>query len=543
MASSLISNTIQVYFASVLEIDNEGMVAMFEALISSGLSGFLGCSMALYDVALIEFFQNASVRDGQVISTVQGKSVEISEEVFAGTFEMLVEGLIDINEVPKDLDFDARSEFSFTGEQLATSCKKRKMKIEFRLLSDILPKRKASKRKLKLPTGSDDEIADKDAAVEEVAEKLSDKQTADVVMNEPTVETFVEKEKERSGDDVDSIIQQILADTAQFETVFEEPEVVDFEELVSSNADGITVGDTEQLVAAEGQQLQVTETEEEAASLPQIAETDKCKAPLVEESVQGHPAREIFSLICADIDFLVQLREKTIEDVSIFFNSFNLRRLPTLHEQSYFHVNSPDDEKTSTDQFDFVADTPAVGTSPAPTQTSLPPHLAQMSLPVATDVSASFAELRASISRLIANQSRALGGWVILKAQFYTNSIILKNEQLDFRAQAQENYNTLSTKLGLLVDYINRSGDAKKGEDGSSRPQRPPDDQSRPSGGSASRGSGSRGSGDGSSKSRADRGGSSNKRPSSSGGGGAPYGPYGPYKKDVEYLLFGKNQF
>ncbi|KZV43980.1 hypothetical protein F511_11172 [Dorcoceras hygrometricum] len=67
----------------------------------------------------------------------------------------------------------------------------------------------------------------------------------------------------------------------------------------------------------------------------------------------------------------------------------------------------------------------------------------------------------------------------------------------------------------------------------------PPDDQSRPSGGSASRVSGSRGSGDGNSKSRADRGGSSKKRTFSSGGGG----PYGPYKKDAEYWLLGKNQF
>ncbi|KZV28156.1 hypothetical protein F511_10170 [Dorcoceras hygrometricum] len=653
MASSLISNTNQVHFSSVLSMDNAGMVAMFEALVASGLNGFLGCLSDIYEATLVEFYQNASLP---------------------------VEGLTDMNEVPKDLVFDARSEFSFTGEQLTNSCKKRELKIEFRLLSDILaksvtvkagsfdavtherflmmtsinggvkinwgrllfnifkdmvtpgsrqargyavqicvllkkvpnldlgdskefpplkiltartigravskkrpataatklvvkkkrtlkgkaarsnenlelvsvaqeavplqvikpittappkpkrksskrrlklpagsddeiadkdaavedvseklsekqtvdvvmnepvvetfvekeketsgdvnwgrllfnifkymvtpgsrqargygvqicilyisindkisvedvedvgdvsrvkktpvkrvvskkrpattaaelvvkkkrtlkgkaappnenlelvsveqeavpiqvikpitaappkPKRKASKRRLKLQAGSDDEIADKDAAVEEVAEKLSEKQTANVVMNEPVVETFVEKEKETSGDDVDSIIQQILEDTAQFETVIGEPEVTDFEELVSSNTDGITVGSTEQLVAAKGQQLQGTETEEEAvttadellsieehlaqipdnaflpsvmaaditqirfyqgieiieveiskASLPQIAETDKGKAPLVEESVQGHPAPEIFSLICADIDFL-----------------------------------------------------------------------------------------------------------------------------------------------------------------------------------------------------------------------------------------------
>ncbi|KZV49946.1 hypothetical protein F511_40824 [Dorcoceras hygrometricum] len=329
MASSLISNTNQVYFASVLAMDNAGMVAMFEALVASGLNGFLGCLSDIYEAALVEFYQNALVRDGKVISTVQGKSVEISEEVFARTFELPMDGLTDINEVPKYLVFDARTEFSFTGEQLTTSCKKRELKIEFRVLSDILaksvtvkarsfdvvtherflmmtainggvkinwgrllfnifkedvrdvsrvkktpvkravskkrpataaaelvvkkkrtlkvktapsneklelvsvaqealplqvikpitaappkPKRKAPKRKLILPAGSADEIAEEETDVE----KQREEPTADVVVNEPTVATFVEKEKETSGDNVDSIIQQILEDTAQLET-------------------------------------------------------------------------------------------------------------------------------------------------------------------------------------------------------------------------------------------------------------------------------------------------------------------------------------
>ncbi|KZV56948.1 mucin-2-like [Dorcoceras hygrometricum] len=98
MASSLTSNTIQVYFDSVLEMENEGMVAMFEALISSGLSGFLGCSSAIFETALVEFFHNASVRDSVVVSTIQGKPVAISEELFASTLKLPLEGLSDLHE-------------------------------------------------------------------------------------------------------------------------------------------------------------------------------------------------------------------------------------------------------------------------------------------------------------------------------------------------------------------------------------------------------------------------------------------------------------
>ncbi|KZV49930.1 hypothetical protein F511_20688 [Dorcoceras hygrometricum] len=49
MASALINNTIQVYFASVQGMEHEGMVSMFEALLASDLSGFLECSSAIYE--------------------------------------------------------------------------------------------------------------------------------------------------------------------------------------------------------------------------------------------------------------------------------------------------------------------------------------------------------------------------------------------------------------------------------------------------------------------------------------------------------------
>ncbi|KZV52722.1 mucin-2-like [Dorcoceras hygrometricum] len=121
-------------------MEDEGMVKMFKALESSGLRGFLGCSSAIYEAVLVEFFLNASVRDGKVFSTVQGKDIEISEELFVGTFELPTEGLTEMADVPKDLVFDARNAFSFAGQKLKTSCKKREMKFEFRLLNDILAK-------------------------------------------------------------------------------------------------------------------------------------------------------------------------------------------------------------------------------------------------------------------------------------------------------------------------------------------------------------------------------------------------------------------
>ncbi|KZV47685.1 hypothetical protein F511_44075 [Dorcoceras hygrometricum] len=140
MAASFYSNSVHVDFDSVLEMDEPGMVSMFQALVASGLQGFLGCTAMVYEEALVEFFANGTVRDGLVVSSVDGVLVEISEELFAETFELPVDGLGDLTEMPKDVVFDARSIVSLSREPISLSGRKNQMKFEFRLLCDIMAK-------------------------------------------------------------------------------------------------------------------------------------------------------------------------------------------------------------------------------------------------------------------------------------------------------------------------------------------------------------------------------------------------------------------
>ncbi|KZV29922.1 hypothetical protein F511_17346 [Dorcoceras hygrometricum] len=140
MASSFYSNAQHVDFESVLSMDDHEMVSMFEALVASGLRGFLGCPAVVYEDALVDFFENASVRSGVIISTVGGQLVEISEELFAESFELPVDGLGDLSEMPKDAIFDARSIVSVSGEPINLSGRKNQMKMPFRLLCDIVAK-------------------------------------------------------------------------------------------------------------------------------------------------------------------------------------------------------------------------------------------------------------------------------------------------------------------------------------------------------------------------------------------------------------------
>ncbi|KZV40402.1 hypothetical protein F511_10805 [Dorcoceras hygrometricum] len=47
-------------------MDDPGMVSMFQAIMASGLDGFLGCPAVIYEAALVDFFENASVQDAEL---------------------------------------------------------------------------------------------------------------------------------------------------------------------------------------------------------------------------------------------------------------------------------------------------------------------------------------------------------------------------------------------------------------------------------------------------------------------------------------------
>ncbi|KZV29775.1 dystroglycan-like [Dorcoceras hygrometricum] len=113
MASAYYSNTVHIDFASVLAMENPCMVSVFNALMASGLEGFLGCPAVIYESELVDFFKNGSVRDGLVVN---------------------------LSKMPKDKIFDARSIVSMLGEPVSLSGRKGQMKIEYRLLCDIMAK-------------------------------------------------------------------------------------------------------------------------------------------------------------------------------------------------------------------------------------------------------------------------------------------------------------------------------------------------------------------------------------------------------------------
>ncbi|KZV36840.1 protein furry-like [Dorcoceras hygrometricum] len=115
--------------------------------------------------------------------------------------------------------------------------------------------------------------------------------------------------------------------------------------LVASTVNGVSIEISEQLLA-ETFELPVDGLSKlsempkdkifDARSIVSLS-GEPGKAILVEKDpIQGNPAQEHFFLICADIDLLVALRAKTIDEVAQFFHSFSLRKLATFNLEDMY---------------------------------------------------------------------------------------------------------------------------------------------------------------------------------------------------------------
>ncbi|KZV27977.1 hypothetical protein F511_06452 [Dorcoceras hygrometricum] len=508
-----------------------------------------------------------------------------------------------------------------------------------------LPKRTTQKRKRRLILGSDDEIFDSEPVicgniVGEAAVEVVDDTT------EKDVETVVESVDEpvslpavadvliegiSTADDVDIIIEQVIAETAQIQTDEGDKDVdtTDVGEKTVEKADEleqwlnlsyeefhaqqpvVTASDTyEDMETVEEMETEAVEqSADEAmsledilmtipvefplpstnvgitpitlgttisilgvhegywykAGLPKIPATDKGRAPLHErDPVKGNPIKEQFSLIVADINLLspviywrlsqlctafvqyslfsglstaditsfvstIAFEITVFRDVKIAQSSISVSpSVQMMIDQSPFSSSTSDDSSMRFDDNDT-----------ADTSISLPP--------AATNVMESLAKLHASVDQVQCEQFRRRDD-----AHNFRDILLVHIQDLEQKISArfdehdrvhrelrkdmhdQKNLSSLDLKsthqklsaqiaaaafdtvdvrkevkeINAKVNYLDGQ---KKGESGSSRPQPPPDDQSRPNGGSGGSGTRERGSRGGSQR-RGDRSGSSKRR-------------------------------
>ncbi|KZV45152.1 hypothetical protein F511_27747 [Dorcoceras hygrometricum] len=140
MDSFFFVNAMQVDFASVLTMEHTGMAKMFKSLEDTGLKGFLEASGLVYEDDVVEFFANAKVVMGTIISFVINRKLALTKDVLAKTFGLPTEGMASFLDIPSKTMTEMQMKFLGTDVSFKAPKNKKEMNIEYRLLHDIISK-------------------------------------------------------------------------------------------------------------------------------------------------------------------------------------------------------------------------------------------------------------------------------------------------------------------------------------------------------------------------------------------------------------------
>ncbi|KZV16796.1 hypothetical protein F511_11722 [Dorcoceras hygrometricum] len=140
MAASSFVNAMQVDFESVLAMEHTGMVRMFKSLEDTGLKGFLEVYNSVFEGAITEFFVNAKVIAGNIVSFVANRKMVVMKDVFGEAFGLPTKGMVGFINLSDHTVVDMRRRFSGSDVPFRAPSKKNEMKMEYRLLHDIVAK-------------------------------------------------------------------------------------------------------------------------------------------------------------------------------------------------------------------------------------------------------------------------------------------------------------------------------------------------------------------------------------------------------------------
>ncbi|KZV34527.1 putative LRR receptor-like serine/threonine-protein kinase [Dorcoceras hygrometricum] len=306
MASSYISNALQINFDSVLGIhDNDGMVNMFRALEATGLRGFLGCPSVLYEQELEQIFDTALVLGILLFILLS----EMASSYISNALQINFDSVLGIHD--NDGMVNMFRALEATGLRGFLGCPSVLYEQELEQIFDTALIQDLPQEPLR--SGEDDDM-------------YGFKQPSKIIESAEEEETDIEP-----VDTEDLSLAKDVATMMESEDIGSVSKALELTDSPTSDEESMSLEDIlkqipvdvmmPSVIAAEitrikfARSIEIREVHEGdwyKASIPQISTADKGKAPLVEDTIKGHPAREMFSLICADIDFLVQLREKLL---------------------------------------------------------------------------------------------------------------------------------------------------------------------------------------------------------------------------------------
>ncbi|KZV49864.1 hypothetical protein F511_40376 [Dorcoceras hygrometricum] len=144
MALSFVHNALQVNFESVISLPSGGMLKVFQALESSNLRGFLGCSATIYEEDIQVFFANAKCRMTMWSTQWEEPRWLLQKICLLSHFSFQLKQVA-VTDLPVRKVNLVKLEFSNSRVPVKSYCKKKSMKVEYRLLNDIVTKTLTSK--------------------------------------------------------------------------------------------------------------------------------------------------------------------------------------------------------------------------------------------------------------------------------------------------------------------------------------------------------------------------------------------------------------
>ncbi|KZV53572.1 hypothetical protein F511_27296 [Dorcoceras hygrometricum] len=121
-------------------MEHTRVARMFHTLEETWLIWFLAASSTVYESAVVEFFATAKVIAGTIVSFMANRKLVLTKETFAEAFGLPTEGMKNFLDIPSQTVVDIRGRFSGSDVPFRAPIKKREMKMEFRLLHDIVAK-------------------------------------------------------------------------------------------------------------------------------------------------------------------------------------------------------------------------------------------------------------------------------------------------------------------------------------------------------------------------------------------------------------------
>ncbi|KZV28268.1 hypothetical protein F511_20033 [Dorcoceras hygrometricum] len=132
-------NTLQVDFEFVLAMEHTSMARRFKSLEDTWLKGFMEASNSMYEGAVTNFLVNAKVIVGTIVSFVANRNI-FTKYMFTAMFGFPTEGMIGFLDIPKETVVEMRRQIPGSDVSFRARSKKKEMKMEFRLLHDIVAK-------------------------------------------------------------------------------------------------------------------------------------------------------------------------------------------------------------------------------------------------------------------------------------------------------------------------------------------------------------------------------------------------------------------